>query len=323
MKNIIVTGGAGFLGSHLIDRLVQAKKEKIYCIDILEKKKCIHLKNALKYKNFKYIRCDTNNKKLLNKKIPKSINSIFHFSSIVGVSDYINMPDLLINSIIEASKNILDICIKKKAKLYFASTSEVYGKNPKIPWSETDDRVLGNPSIDRWSYSTGKALIEHLIHAYHKKYKLNFTIFRFFNVYGPRQRENFVISKNIYNLIYDKPLEIYDNGKMTRCFTYIDDAIDCVIKAFKNSKSNFDTFNIGNKKETKIKDIIKFAIKSYNSKAKILNINTKKKYGYKYQDIERRVPNVKHAKKILNWEAKTLYQEGIIKTIKWYVENKK
>jgi nucleoside-diphosphate-sugar epimerase len=323
MKNIIVTGGAGFLGSHLIDRLVQNKKDKIYCIDILKKKKCIHLKNALKYKNFKYIRCDINNKKLLNKKIPKSINSIFHFSSIVGVSDYINKPDILINSIIEASKNILDICVKKKAKLYFASTSEVYGKNPKIPWSESDDRVLGNPSIDRWSYSTGKALIEHLIHAYHKRYKINFTIFRFFNVYGPRQRENFVVSKNINNLINHKPLEIYDEGKMTRCFTYIDDAIDCVIKAFKNSRSDLNTFNIGSKKEVKINNIINFAVKSFNTRAKIIKVDTQKKYGKKYQDIDRRVPNVEFVKKKLNWEAKTSYQVGITKTIQWYLENKK
>ena len=323
MKNILITGGAGFLGSHLMDKLVLQKNFNIICLDILDETKCIHLRNAKKFKNFTYIKCDINNNKSLNKKIPKKIHSIFHFSSIVGVSDYIEKPDLLIKSIIEASGNILNISVKKKAKLYYASISAVYGKNPKIPWSEEDDRVLGHTGIDRWSYSSGKALVEHLIHAYHKKYNLNFTIFRFFNIYGPRQRENFIISKNIYNLIYKKPLEVYDGGKMTRCFTYIDDAISCVLVAFKKSNSDLKTFNIGNKKEVKINDVINFAIKSYDKKAKIKKINTKLRYGQKYQDIQRRVPNVRYAEKILKWKACTTYQEGIIKTINWYLENKK
>ena len=322
MKNIIVTGGAGFLGSHLIDKLIQDKKNKIICLDILDKNKCINLKIAKKYRNFKYIKCDINNSKNLTKILPKRIDIVFHFSSIVGVSDYIDKPHLLIKSIIEASSNILDMCVKKKAKLYYASTSEVYGKNSKIPWSENDDRVLGHPGVDRWSYSSGKALIEHLIHAYHKKYNLNFTIFRFFNIYGPRQRENFVVSKNINNIINKKPVEIYDHGNMTRCFTYISDAINCVMKAFYSPKSNLKTFNIGNKTEVKIKEIINYAVKIFPGKVKVVNIDTKKKYGAKYQDIQRRVPNVSYVKKILNWEAKISYKAGVKKTLEWYLSKK-
>ena len=195
-------------------------------------------------------------------------------------------------------------------------------KNPKIPWDETFDRVLGPTSIDRWSYSSSKAVCEHMLFALKKSHNLKFSIIRFFNVYGPSQAPIFVVSKSIYQVLNNKSPLIYDDGSQTRCFTFIDDAIEGMLKASRSDEGLSQIFNIGSNLERSIKEVVDLIINHSRKNLKTKKFQTNREYGESYEDIPRRIPQVDKAKKILGWEAQTDLSEGIRLSIEWAQENK-
>jgi len=204
----------------------------------------------------------------------------------------------------------------------FMSTSEIYGKNPKVPWLEEDDRVLGNPQIQRWSYSTSKAVCEHMIDALTKQKKISSVIVRYFNIYGPWQSPNFVISKSIHNSMNGKKPLMHDSGNQTRCFTFIDDAVEATIKAAFDNSINNQVFNIGNSVETSIKQAIGIILEETNKPSDFIeHVESQKKYGEFYEDIPRRIPDVSKAKQLLSWEAKTQLRDGVKSTVEWVKQN--
>ena len=317
MKKILITGGAGFIGTNIIKKLIK-KKIGIYVVE----NKNLNNKNNLyifkKKKNFTYIKSDLS-KKNFYKNFNVKVDIILHLASGVGVSSYIEDPFKLILSIFYPTINLLNLSKKFNSHFIFASTSEIYGKNLKLPWHETSDRVLGPTNISRWSYSSVKSTCEHLIYGFKKKFpKFKFTIVRFFNIYGPYQRPNFIISSFVEKIINNKKVNIYDNGKMTRCFTFIEDACDCIIKIFNNKKTYSEVFNVGSNKENSILEVKKIFEKIHKDKIKFNFIDTKKLYQNKYEDIMRRIPRVDKAKSKIGWKAKTSLEEGIKKTYKFY-----
>jgi dTDP-alpha-D-glucuronic acid decarboxylase len=201
----------------------------------------------------------------------------------------------------------------------FASTSEVFGKNPNPPFAEDDDRVLGSTRTARWSYSTSKAMAEHLVFAMHTARGLPVTVVRYFNVYGPRQNPIFVISQTIHRILNGRQPLLYDSGDQTRCFTYVDDAIAGTLLAADSNAAIGDAFNIGSMTETTVRDAVDLAIKIANveSVSGAEAVDTAARYGGRYEDIPRRIPDSTKAQRELGWRLQVDVEEGVRRTIDW------
>jgi UDP-glucose 4-epimerase len=230
-------------------------------------------------------------------------------------------PLSLIDVGVFGTRALIELCQKNNVRMLFASTSEVYGKNPNIPWNETGDRVLGPTNVDRWSYSTAKAMCEHMLFAVHHKENWPMSIVRFFNVYGPRQNPIYVVSKSIHRVLNGLSPELYDGGDQTRCFTYIDDVIDGLILAATLDAANGEVINLGNPVENNMSEVVDAVLSAANSDLPVINILTSEKYGGVYEDIPRRVPAVDKAYELLGWKPKTSMREGVSKTVSWAQNN--
>ena len=319
-EKILITGGAGFIGARLVNRLLDEGYE-VHVLDVIPLKKALRLKNVFSHKNLYYTQGDLKDKATINSWYQSDASHLYHLASVVGVHLYMDDPLALIDIVVGGTRNLLELATKYKTRVLFTSTSEVYGKNPNIPWSEKDDRVLGPTSVDRWSYSSSKAVCEHMLFALHRSSGLEFTTVRFFNVYGPGQAPIFVVSKSIYQVLNNQSPLLYDGGKQTRCFTYVDDAIDGLIKASRSKKAIGDVFNIGSSVETSMLEVMNLIIESTGKNLTPKVFDTQKEYGDKYEDIPRRIPNVKKAKELLDWEISTSLKQGIMQNLTWIKNN--
>jgi UDP-glucose 4-epimerase len=316
----MITGGSGFIGSHLAEKLLNDKNE-VYIYDLVPLDRAINLRDIKDHPGFHYVEGDIRDKTSVEKFWQPKAQAIFHLASVVGIKNYIADPLLLIDISIIGTRNIIETACKYGTKIIFSSTSEIFGKNPKVPWDEKDDRVLGSTSVDRWSYSSSKALCEHMLYGIRHQCGLPFSIVRFFNAYGPRQNSYFVISQSVYKVLrHEQPL-LYDNGAMTRCFTYIDDIIRGLIETASNPKADGEDFNLGNSVEVSIKEVVETVLKTADSAIGYKLFNTQKEYGERYEDIPRRIPKVEKALRLLGWEAKIQLGEGVRRTIEWARKN--
>ncbi|HIE47908.1 TPA: NAD-dependent epimerase/dehydratase family protein, partial [Candidatus Bipolaricaulota bacterium] len=255
---VLITGGAGFLGSHLADAFINDGNE-VYILDTGSIAKVRHL---LENPRFHHIHDTVFNLEMLESLILKC-DLIYHMAAVVGVEHYVGDPYQVLNVNINGTQNVLRLAHKYNRKVVFTSTSEVYGGNPKVPWDEDDDRVLGSTRIDRWCYSTSKATGEHFCHAY-RKMGLPVVIVRYFNVYGPRLDKvdrGRVITIFIGQLLRNDPLTVIGDGSQTRCFTYIDDAIRATVAAGIKPEAEGVIFNIGTDVETSMKELAELMIK--------------------------------------------------------------
>lgn len=320
MKKVLVTGAAGFVGSHLVDQLLEQGKE-VTVYDMANIETAMNLQAAKKSPGFRYIQGDIRDREKLTKLFDEKFDVVYHLASIVGVYKYMEDPLGLIDITVGGTRLIGELALKHGTKILYTSTSEVFGKNPKIGWKEDDDRVLGSTQIDRWSYSTSKALCEHMLLALHKKEKLPVTIVRYFNAFGPRQSPIFLVSKNVYNAVKGQAPVIFDGGQQTRCLTYIDDSIRGTIMACEHEKSNGEVFNIGSMTEVTIEQVVKWVVKHTDPKLVPQYLDTDKVYGKYYEDIPRRVPSSEKAFEVLGWKAQVTAEEGIQKSIEWARNN--
>lgn len=319
-QKIMITGAAGLIGSHLAEKLLEDGYE-VHAFDIVDIASSNNLINCRDNTSFKYFKGDIRNPLDLESFFQSDAITMYHLASIVGVNRYMESPLDLIDIGIIGTRNLIKLCKKNNVRMLFASTSEVYGRNPNIPWSEDHDRVVGPTSVDRWSYSTSKAICEHMLFGMYHSNKWPMSIVRFFNVYGPRQNPIYVVSKSIYNVLNGKNPEVYDGGNQTRCFTFIDDVIDGIISAATHVNAIGEVINLGNPVEVKMKDIVNMVLEESNSELIPIEIKTSKRYGNLYEDIPRRVPNVSKAKQLLDWIPRTSAREGISKTILWAKDN--
>lgn len=317
---VLVTGGAGFVGSHLVDALLK-KNYHVTVFDAASIEKAHNLNEAKKNPLFKYVQGDIRDKSAIEKVIHPQLKTIYHLASIVGVHKYMEDPFGLIDITIGGTRNVAELALKNNVRLLYTSTSEVFGKNPKVPWDEDDDRVLGSTQVDRWSYSSSKAICEHMLLALFKQKKLPVTVVRYFNVYGPRQSPIFVVSQSVHRILNGERPLIFDGGGQTRCFTYVDDAIKGTIMAAESEKTLGEVFNIGNNKEITVKEVVDLAIQYSGKNVQAENVNTQEKYGKVYEDIPRRVPAVEKAKRVLGWQVEVSHTEGIKKTVEWSEKN--
>ena len=313
---VLITGGAGFLGSHLCDAFIARGDE----VNVLDTGSIAKVRHLLDEPRFHYVHDTVFNLELLDGLAAKA-DLIYHLAAVVGVEHYVADPYETLNVNVNVTQNVLKAAYKYNRKVVFSSTSEVYGRNPKVPWSEDDDRVLGATTIDRWCYSTSKAVGEHFCFAYHKL-GLPVTVVRYFNVYGPRlDRVDVGRLFTIFmgQLLRGADLTVIGDGSQTRCFTYISDAVAATVAAGLNTAADGHAINIGVDVETSVLEFANLMLELYGSqKSKIKFVTQQEVYGNSYEDIPRRVPDNSKMRKLLGVEPKVSLRSGTALAMDWF-----
>jgi len=299
---ILVTGGAGFIGSHLCERLI-LEGHVVTCIDDFSTGQIHNLSKVTKSNNFKLVEGSILD---IDKLTPLVNNSdyIFHLAAAVGVFNIINFPLKSLLTNIRGTENIFELACANNIPIFLTSSSEVYGKNASDSLRESDDRILGSPILLRWSYSEAKAIDESLAYAYHVEHQLDTRIVRFFNTVGPRQLGSYgmVVPRFVESAIKNLPITIYGDGNQTRCFAHIADVIDAVMAVAFAESTLGKEINIGNNFEISINDLAKKVISETSSKSEIVYIPYSEAYGEGFEDMERRVPNIELINELVGWK---------------------
>jgi UDP-glucose 4-epimerase len=317
MRNILVTGAAGFIGSHLSELLIQ-KGYKVIGLDNLSHGFLQNLSSVLGRSQFEFIQGDVRDFELLLGLV-SHVDAIVHLAA-YKIPRYGNALETLdVN--VKGIENVLKVSQKVRCQVIFASTSDVYGKNPNLPYSENSDFYMGSPQIQRWSYAISKILGEHLCFIYSKEHDVRMTILRYFGSYGPRQ--NLTWWGGPQSIFIDcalkkKAMPIHGDGLQTRSFTYIQDTIEGTLRALEREEAIGKVINIGNIEEMTIlqlgKKIWKFV---RGSEAPLIEFIPYRQFPGRYEDVRRRVPDIHLAKEILGFAPRTSIDEGLIPTIEW------
>ncbi len=301
---ILITGGAGFIGSHLAEKLLAAGHE-VAVIDNLSTGSLENIKHLMKDKKFSYTIDTILNEQVLEGLI-KNCDRIYHLAAAVGVKYIIDNPLLSLKTNISGTENVLEIANKYKKKVLVASTSEIYGKSDSIPFKEDDDRLLGATSISRWSYSCAKAVDEFLSLAYYREKKLPVVIVRCFNTVGPRQTGQYgmVIPKFVKSALLNHPITIFGDGQQSRCFGDVCDVTDGMIKLMEDPKCEGEIFNIGNDSPITIEELAKKIKKMTKSKSKIEYVKYEDAFEEGFEDMKHRKPDLTKINKFIGYKPK-------------------
>jgi UDP-glucose 4-epimerase len=300
----LITGGGGFIGSHLADRLL-ADGHSVIVLDNLSTGSLSNLSQHSQNENLKCVKGSILDMKLLQS-VVSEVDHIFHLAAAVGVFNIVKDPISSLITNIRGTENILEAALKNSIPVFLSSSSEVYGKNTSDSLKESDDRILGSPTTLRWSYSEAKAIDETLAFAYWSEKKLPTRIVRFFNTVGPRQvgAYGMVIPRFVSMALKNEPITIYGNGEQTRCFGHVYDVIDAVISVAFSDKTIGKVINIGNNFEISMNDLAKKIIDETGSTSEIKYVPYSEAYGAGFEDMERRVPNIDLIKSLTGWQPK-------------------
>jgi dTDP-alpha-D-glucuronic acid decarboxylase len=317
MANVVVTGGYGFIGSHLVSALLD-RGDFVTVFDFAKNTRDTSI-DFDRHANFRFVQGDVTDLTALEEALGPGVDTVFHLAAVVGVKNYLDDPLRVLDVNVTGTRNVLELSHRHGIHVVFSSTSEVFGKNPNPPFAEDDDRVLGSTRTARWSYSTSKAMAEHLVFAMHTAHELPVTVVRYFNVYGPRQSPIFVVSQTVHRILNGRRPLLYDSGSQTRCFTYVDDAIAGTLLAADSAAAVGEAFNIGSMTETTVGEVVDLAIKIANvdSVSGPETVDTAAQYGGRYEDIPRRMPDSTKAQRELGWRLRVDVEEGIRRTIDW------
>lgn len=314
----LITGGAGFIGSHLADKLIEAENE-VVVLDNLSTGRYENISHLEKNHNFKIVIGSILDEKLVDKLVDEA-DIIFHLAAAVGVDLIIKRPLESMTTNIKGSETVLEMAYRYHKKILITSTSEIYGKNINGPLKEEDDRILGSPLKSRWSYSTAKAIDEILAHIYCKEKGLPTIIVRLFNTVGPRQTGAYgmVIPRFVSQAIKNKDITVYGDGKQSRCFLHVEDTVSALIKLINAPKAVGEVFNIGSQEEVTIKDLAERIIKISKNNSKIVYIPYDKAYEEGFEDMARRIPDITKINKLVGFNP-TVNLDGIIKSVIKYM----
>jgi UDP-glucose 4-epimerase len=295
----LVTGGAGFIGSHLVEALAKRSKQ-IVVLDNFSTSARMNL-NKIEGK-VTVVNDSILNEALVNKLVGEC-DQVVHLAAALGVFNIVNKPLESLKTNLQGSEIVLGAADRYKKPILIASTSEVYGKNDKIPLNEEDDRIIGHPLKSRWSYSEAKAVDESLAYFYYLENKLPVRIVRFFNTVGPRQVGNYgmVVPRFVSAALKSQPLQVYGNGDQIRCFCHVDDAIRAVLLVMDSDKAVGNVFNIGNNQQISILDLAKKIIEITGSKSEIVKVPYSEAYPEGFEDMQRRVPDISKIKNSVGW----------------------
>ena len=315
----LVTGGAGFIGSHLTERLLE-EGLNVSVIDNLSTGSLKNIEHLKGHSGFEFVKGDIRNTVLMTTLIEHS-DVIFHLAAAVGVRLIAEDPVRTIETNIGGTEIVLDIANTFGRKILLASSSEVYGKSEAVPFGEEDDLVLGSTGLSRWSYACSKAIDEFLGLAFYQQYGLGVVIGRFFNTVGPRQTGQYgmVVPRFVQMALNDEPVLIYGTGRQTRCFCYVADLVEALIGLMNCEQAAGKVYNIGTSDEIAIEDLADKIIEMTGSKSKKTFVSYEAAYGRPIEDMMRRVPNIERIKETIGWEPQTSLDEtlqAIIESIK-------
>jgi UDP-glucose 4-epimerase len=315
---ILVTGGAGFVGSNLVDVLMEQDHE-VTVIDNLSVGKISNIEHHLASDRFHFV-----NDSILNvttlERLVRQTDLIYHLAAVVGPKYVVEDPLGTIITNVRGTENVLELAFKYWVRSVIASSSEVYGKSTAVPLSEDDDRLLGSTTVSRWSYADAKAIDEYFAFAYAKK-GLPVAVVRYFNAYGPRldpRGYGSVIAKFATQALRGEPLTIYDDGTQTRCFTYVADTVGGTMCAATVREAAGRVFNIGSNRETSINELAQLILRLTDSASEIVHLPYETAYGRDFEETRRRVPDITRAREVLGFEARTSLEQGLAQTLAWF-----
>jgi len=316
-KKILISGGAGFIGSHLAEKLLKDNKE-VFVVDNLSTGRLENIEHLKNNKNFHFIEGSVLDEDLMKELIEK-VDQVYHLAAAVGVKKILKEPlDCLLTNV-NGTEIILKEAAKRNTKVLLASSSEVYGKGDKVPFKEEDDRIYGSVYNNRWIYAFSKGIDEFLGLAYWKEKNLSVIVVRFFNVIGPRQigRYGMVVPTFVKQALKNEPITVYGDGEQTRSFADIEDIINALIKLMTVKQAEGQVLNLGADREISINNLAEKIKELTNSSSEIVHIPYNQAYLEGFEDLARRVPDISKIKTMIGYEPKFSLEETINKIIKY------
>ena len=308
----LITGGAGFIGSHLSDALI-ARGDTVTVLDNLSTGNRANIEKLLTHPNFRLIEGSVLDPDLLDQEV-RLVDHVLHLAAAVGVFNIIDKPLESLITNIRGTENILEAASNHNKEVLIASSSEIYGKNSSGPLNEESDRIVGSPLKSRWSYSEAKAIDESMAIFYHLERGLVVRIVRLFNTVGPRQVGHYgmVVPRFVAAALKNEPLTVYGKGDQSRCFCHVYDAIRGILAIIDSKKTIGSAFNVGNNVEISIKELAEQVIKIAGSTSQIAQIEYETAYKTGFEDMQRRVPDISKIERVTGWSP-TLSLEDIIR----------
>jgi UDP-glucose 4-epimerase len=297
----LVTGGAGFIGSHLTDALL-ARGERVLVLDNLSTGQLANLDEAGTYSTFRFVQGSVLDELIVDELVHQC-DVVIHLAAAVGVKLIVEQPLKSLTTNIRGSEIVIEAAHRYRRKILFASTSEIYGKNSCGPLDEDSDRILGNPAVVRWAYSTAKAVDEILANAYHRERALPTIVVRLFNTVGPRQSPAYgmVIPRLIRQAVAEEPLTVFGDGRQTRCFAHVADIVDALLRLLDTPDAVGQTFNVGSSDEISIRDLAELIVEHTGGRSTIQLIPYDQAYGSGFEDMVRRVPCTRKLRELTGW----------------------
>lgn len=311
----LITGGAGFIGSHLAERLI-ARGDQVVVLDNLSTGDTNNLYSIKD--EIRFVQGNILDKGLIDDLVAES-DFVVNLAASLGVFNIVNKPLESLITNLKGSGIVIESADQRKKPILIASTSEVYGKNIKDSLKETDDRIIGHPLKSRWSYSEAKAVDESLAYFYFLENKLPIRIVRFFNTVGPRQVGHYgmVVPRFVTAALKNEPLSVYGSGDQIRCFCHVTDAVRGLLLVMDSNKAVGEVFNVGNNQQISIMELAKKVIEITGSKSVIEKIAYEKAYPEGFEDMQRRVPDISKIKQVLGWTPE-INLDQIIKDISFF-----
>ncbi|KKN76817.1 hypothetical protein LCGC14_0366840 [marine sediment metagenome] len=315
MAHYLVTGGAGFIGSHLADRLV-ADGHGVVLVDDLSTGSLDNIADLLKHPSVEFIRESVRNEMTMTSLVDRC-DMIYHLAAAVGVQLIVDRPVHTIETNIHGSEVMLNLANKFRRKILVASTSEVYGKNTKVPFVEDDDVTLGPTHFTRWSYACSKMVDEFLALAYHDQYRLPTVICRFFNTVGPRQTGQYgmVVPRFVRRALRGEPIEIYGTGKQSRCFCNVSDVVGAIVKLMACDAAEGKVVNVGTDESVTIEELANKIIDMTGSKSDTRRLSYEEAYGRPFDDMLTRVPSLEKVNRLIGYKPTVTLEETLRQVI--------
>ena len=301
-ESFLVTGGAGFIGSHLTDELLR-RGHRVTVLDNLATGRLLNLTWAGSQPGFRFVQGSVLDATAVDELVRDS-GVVVHLAAAVGVKLIVDHPLRSLTTNIRGSENVLDAAHRYRRPILMASTSEIYGKNPRQPLPETADRVLGSPTVARWAYSTAKAVDEILAWAYHKERDLPTVVVRLFNTVGPRQTGHYgmVIPRLVAQAISGEDLTVYGDGSQTRCFCHVSDVVEALISLLGEPAAVGGVFNVGSHEEISILELARRILERTGSSSAIRLVPYDEAYEEGFEDMSRRVPDTSRIASLIAWK---------------------
>jgi UDP-glucose 4-epimerase len=298
----LITGGAGFIGSHLAEALL-AQGQQVVAIDDLSTGRIDNIASFTSHPQFQLV-CEDIRNELVMDRLVSECDAIYHLAAVVGVELVVKDPVRTIETNLHGTEMVLRLARRYRKKVLVASSSEVYGKSAGLPFREDGDRVMGPTIKSRWSYAESKAMDEFLALAYHKQFNEPVVICRFFNTVGPRQtgRYGMVIPRLVKQALSGEPLTVYGDGKQSRCFCNVKDAVRAVMGLMDEPRSVGEIFNVGSSEEITILELAKRVLARSGGRSQVKWIPYEQAYGAGFEDMRRRVPDMSKIKSLIGWQ---------------------